>query len=197
MALASDILVLMERISRALHNEGHSGGLKPTQWDALRYFARANKYSRTPSALTAYLGMTKGTVSQTISVLERKGLIEKDTGADRRQVNISLTPHGHKMLQDDPLDHFAGFVSNLDSTQKQQLDNALRGFLNETLLARGGRPFGACKTCRYFQPDGKGGSAACGLLNVTLSASEYEKICTEHESTAHRDPAHSENRNPA
>jgi DNA-binding MarR family transcriptional regulator len=194
MALAADILILMERISRALHNEGYSGGLKPTQWEALRYFARANRPSRTPSALTDYLGMTKGTVSQTINALERKGLIQKEAGIDRRVVYIALTPQGYEMLQNDPLDHFAAFVSNLATPQKEQLNDALKGFLGETLHARGGRPFGACKTCRYYQQNN--GSATCGLLKVSLDASESGKICVEHEAIPSESAIRSQNGNP-
>lgn len=72
MRSVDDILILLERIGRVLQNDGHSEGLKPTQWEALRYFARANRFSRSPSALTAYLGMTKGTVSQTVGALEKR-----------------------------------------------------------------------------------------------------------------------------
>ena len=63
-------LELMERLSRLVGQTGHAHGMKPAQWDALRYLARANRFSRTPGALTAYLGATKGTVSQTVIALE-------------------------------------------------------------------------------------------------------------------------------
>ncbi|HIP78057.1 MAG TPA: MarR family transcriptional regulator, partial [Kiloniellaceae bacterium] len=65
MDTADDLGLLLERLARVLQNEAHSEGLKPTQWEALRYLSRANRFSRTPSGVTAYLGMTKGTVSQT------------------------------------------------------------------------------------------------------------------------------------
>ena len=188
MVFAADILPLLERISRVLHNEGHSNGLKPTQWEALRYLARANIYSRNPTALTAYLGMTKGTVSQTLNALTRKKLVEKTTGVDRRQVRIDLTPAGLEILSRDPLHNFASSLSALSAPQKHELNEALRLFLHEALEARNGKPFGACKTCRYFQTDTKDGSATCGLLNVRLDVSEYGKICAEHESTAHAAP---------
>lgn len=184
MVSAADILPLLERISRVLHNEGHSNGLKPTQWEALRYLARANIHSRNPSALTAYLGMTKGTVSQTLNALTRKKLVEKKTdGTDRRQIHIDLTPAGLEILSRDPLHNFASSVSALSAPQKNELSEALHLFLHKALEARSGKPFGACRTCRYFQADGKDGSATCGLLNVRLDASEYGKICVGHEST--------------
>ena len=152
MVFAADILPLLERISRVLHNEGHTNGLKPTQWEALRYLAHANIYSRNPSALTAYLGMTKGTVSQTLNALERKKLVEKKTaGTDRRHVRIDLTPAGLEILARDPLHNFASSLNILTAVQKNELNQTLHLFLREALAARSGKPFGACKTCRYFR----------------------------------------------
>ena len=54
---------LIERLTRLVAADGHSGGLKPVQWAALRYLDNANRFSRTPGALAAYLNSTKGTVS--------------------------------------------------------------------------------------------------------------------------------------
>ncbi len=186
MSSVDDILILLERIGRVLQNDGHSDGLKPTQWEALRYFARANRFSRSPSALTAYLGMTKGTVSQTVSALEKKGFIEKATGdADRRQVLIEVTAKGEKLLRRDPLENLSASLSKLPASQRQELKEGLGDFLRATLRQRKGRPFGACKTCRYFQKNASGGAPhKCGLLDEPLSVADSEMICVEHEAAA-------------
>lgn len=183
MASVDDILILLERIGRVLQNDGHSQGLKPTQWEALRYFARANRFSRSPSALTAYLGMTKGTVSQTVSALERKGLVEKAAGdADRRQVRIEVTAKGQKLLNCDPLEALASSLSRLPASQRQELKDDLRDFLRATLRQRDGRPFGVCKTCRYFQKNAQNGAPhLCGLLAEPLTDEDSGMICFEHE----------------
>ena len=68
---------LLERISRLTRTEEQIGDLYPAQWAALRYLTRANRFSRTPMALTRYLGTTRGTMSQTIIALERKGYLER------------------------------------------------------------------------------------------------------------------------
>lgn len=186
MASVDDILILLERIGRVLQNDGHSQGLKPTQWEALRYLARANRFSRSNSAVTVYLGMTKGTVSQTVSALEKKGLVEKATGdADRRQVQIEVTAKGQKLLNRDPLEALASSLSRLPASQRQELKDDLGDFLRATLRQRDGRPFGACKTCRYFQKNASGGAPhKCGLLEEPLSATDSEMICVEHEAAA-------------
>ncbi|MCA8889033.1 MAG: winged helix-turn-helix transcriptional regulator [Parvularculaceae bacterium] len=186
MSSVDDIVILLERIGRVLHNDGHCEGLKPTQWEALRYFARANRFSRSPSALTAYLGVTKGTVSQTVSALEKKDLIEKTTGdADRRQVRIDVRAKGQKLLKRDPLDAMASALSSLPAGQRRQMKDDLSAFLQATLRRREGRPFGACRTCRYFNKNAPGGAPhKCGLLDEPLSAADSELICVEHERAA-------------
>jgi len=74
---AEHIAALIERIGRLLSTDAHAAGLLPVQWEVLRYLRRANRFSRTPAALTAYLGLTKGTVSQTLRALEGRGLVRK------------------------------------------------------------------------------------------------------------------------
>lgn len=186
MAAHSDIPVLLERIGRVLQAYGHSEGMKPTQWEALRYFARANRFSRTPSALTAYLGMTKGTVSQTISVLERKGLIAKAADAqDRRHVQIDVTARGARMLRRDPLENMTASLSRLSARKREALRDDLSDILRQALKERGGRAFGACRTCRYFEKNSAGGAPhRCALLDEPLSALDSEHICVEHEFAA-------------
>ena len=72
---------LLERLNNLLRMEmrafGLSYGLLPVQIEALTYLTRCNRYSDTPQAVTEYLGLTKGTVSQSLKVLEQKGFFGK------------------------------------------------------------------------------------------------------------------------
>ena len=68
---------LLTRAARLIAGDGHQGGLKPVQWQALRYLESANRFSRTPGALAAWLGQTKGTVAQTLIARARKGLVTR------------------------------------------------------------------------------------------------------------------------
>ncbi len=181
-----DIPVLLERLSRILQNEAHSGGLKPTQWEVLRYLVRANRFSRSPSAVTAYLGMTKGTVSQTLIALERKGLVRKETDpSDRRNLRLELTKDAMAILKRDPIGTLSKMTSDLAPRERRALADGLETMLQDALRNRGGRPFGLCKTCRFFQTNApEGAPHRCALLKVPLSADDSEQICIEQELAA-------------
>ena len=182
-ATPSSDVILIERLARILQNDAHVGGLKPTQWEALRYLARANRFSRGPSALTAYLGMTKGTVSQTLNALERKLLIKKTpSGEDKRVVDLEVTPAGIALLKQDPFVAFEKALSGISKSDRGVLKRALEGIVLQMLTARDGKPFGVCKTCQYFQRNAKdGGPHLCRLLIEPLSEIDSEKICVEQE----------------
>ena len=70
-----DVFDLIERIAALIRSEERKKctavGLQTVHLQALNYLSRCNKYSDTPAALTNYLGMTKGTVSQSLSLLEK------------------------------------------------------------------------------------------------------------------------------
>ena len=52
----AELLLLVGRLVQA---EGYHGELSPAQWMALRFFARANQFSRNPSALAAFQATTR------------------------------------------------------------------------------------------------------------------------------------------
>ncbi len=177
----SEIAVLIERLARIVQNDSFVDDLKPTQWEALRYLSKANRFSCNPTALTAYLGVTKGTVSQTINALERKGLLKKKAiASDKRLVNLSLTARANNLLKNDPLSEITIAASKMSVAQQTDLKMGLKNLLVQTLDERQRKPFGACKTCTYFQKNSTDGSPhRCQLLEVPLSEDDSEKICFE------------------
>lgn len=63
--------------------------------------ALALRLGGAPQALADYLGLTKGTVSQSLQLLERKGLIARlPDDADRRVLRLSLTADGEALIGD-------------------------------------------------------------------------------------------------
>jgi len=102
-ARARSVLQSLDLMSRLLTASCYSHGLNPAQWSALRYFSEAETKDRTPSAFARAHRATKGTISQTLMALTRKGLIEKITDAkDGRSITVKLTATGAALLAQDP-----------------------------------------------------------------------------------------------
>lgn len=172
---------LIERLGRLIRAEDHAGGLAPAQWEALRYLARANRFSRTPAALADYLGATRGTVSQTLIALEGKGYVKKsESPRDRRSVDLGLTAAGRSLLADDAL---RALARDIDATGGAAgVADDLEGALRTALRRRGGRPFGVCRACRYFRKSENDITKLvrhCVLLDEPLSPVDAEAICFE------------------
>lgn len=177
---------LFERLARLIQGDAYGAGLKPVQWEALRYLARANRFSRTPSALTAYLGSTKGTVSQTLNALVRKGLVEKTQDHnDRRVVYLSLTDTGEQLLKEDSLQRLRQAIGEIDDDRLPAFTQDLERVLYSHIARNKGRAFKQCRTCRFFRetPDAES-PFRCGALDVPLSTEDSLKICAEQEDAA-------------
>ena len=81
-----------------LRRTGSDEALQPVHLQSLVYLSKANRYSNTPQALADYLGLTKGTVSQTLLLLDRRGLIERfEDDIDRRVVRLRLSSAGEPL----------------------------------------------------------------------------------------------------
>ena len=183
---AEHIAALIERIGRLLSADAHAARLAPVQWEALRYLGRANRFSRTPAALTAYLGLTKGTVSQTLNALEARGLVVKQVDpGDRRRRRLSLSPAGRTLLERDPLTQTVAASRSLPEAQRTALARGLESILSARLDERQRRPFGQCRNCRYFARRHPGGAPHyCRLLDEPLAAEEQYLICHEQQPAA-------------
>ena len=73
-----DLAENLAALIRTAQRQAAAGlGLQPVHLQALQYLARANRYSNTPQSLADYLGMTKGTVSQSVLLLARKRLVSR------------------------------------------------------------------------------------------------------------------------
>lgn len=98
------IAELIELLATRLHTSAYAHGLTPAQWNALRFLDRANASARTLTAFARYQGTTKGSASQTLSLLQRKGLVRPEASPDDRRVNLlSLTQEGSALLHHDPM----------------------------------------------------------------------------------------------
>ena len=109
----ADTAELLIQIGRLAYAQSGEAGLTPTQWMALRYFERANRFSRTVSAFADYHATTRGTVSQTVKTLTERGFLSRRRSeTDGRSVRFDLTQAGRDIIAADPL---ARLISLIDS----------------------------------------------------------------------------------
>lgn len=175
---------LIERMAALIRSEERKRcaeyGLQLVHLQVLDYLARCNKYSDTPAAVANYLGMTRGTVSQTLLLLEKKAYIKKtnDT-ADRRVVHLSLLPAGLSLLeQARPSELFEQASEILKQDKNKHHDEVLADILTALQKSNQSYTFGLCKSCKFFTVGQEG--FLCGLTKEALSESDSEKICQEH-----------------
>jgi MarR family transcriptional repressor of emrRAB len=182
----SVLLEYIERIGGLLRAEQRADagafGLQPVHIDALRYLERCNRYSNTPAALAAYLGSTKGTVSQTLKLLEQAGYLSK-TGdpSDGRVVHLALSAKGRKILQKLAIPaRWSHTLERVEEGRCEEATRTLRTLLQHAQLSNGYRTFGACHSCRHLIGTERSGYR-CGLTGEALSTADTARICYEHE----------------
>lgn len=179
----SAVPALLERLCTLLRNDarqrGLPHGLQPVQVEALLYLSRCNRYSDTPQAVTSYLASTKGTVSQTLKVLEQRGLLVKTPDPDdRRVVHLHLTLNGENVARDLAVPAILE-EALADVSREKRLATELEELLTAMQQIGGHLTFGTCHTCRFFRRED--GGFRCGLTTEILSAADSELICREHE----------------
>jgi DNA-binding MarR family transcriptional regulator len=174
-----ETLARLERLARLIRSASQTQGLNAAQWEALRYLARANSFSNSPGALTRYLGATKGTTSQTVLALIKKGTIEKSLrGNDGRSVVLVLTEAGQKILHEDPLLGVEEAIAKLGDKTSKRFSKGLSELLAIEVSRQGEPNFGNCTGCAHATKDK--GEVWCKVLNVNVSADETQKLCVYH-----------------
>ncbi len=172
------IAALIERIGRFARAR-EAATLQPAQWEALRFIARANTFSRQPSAVAAWLATTKGTASQTLMALERKGLIRKARHpSDGRVTRLEATPAGLSLLEDDPMQGLVDAIARLPPLYTAALSQSLAHIAGD-LAPEGARPvFAGCAGCRHLeaQRDVK----RCRNFGTDLPGEEMTLACASH-----------------
>ena len=184
-AVAQRVIVLLDRLGRLTRELQFANGLNPAQWEALRFIAQANKYSRTPSALAEYLGATKGTVSQTLIALENKGLITRCKKTDdRRQVELCLTEAGQTMLGNDPMQTLERASTEIADELGAEMVKGLTRLLHDLQSRHQVADFGVCQDCSLFCVNTQSLDAGiCGNNGESIDAVEKTKICINYKTT--------------
>jgi len=157
-------------------------GMTPAQWAVLRYFARANRFSRTPSAFAAFHGTTRGTASQTIKNLETRAYLTRVRSvADGRSARLDLTDKAKAILAHDPFEALVRAADALPPGARGHLANGLQRMLGQVARERGKPVFGTCESCGHLEGDGcsSEGQApyVCGFVSEPMRLKELDNLC--------------------
>lgn len=190
MPLNREAVELLIQAARAWYFEGDQHGLRDREWMALRFLGRANRFSRTPTALAGFIGATKTTASQIVKTLESKSyLARKPSREDKRSVVLCVTAQGEKCLsQHDPINHVLNAVAALGADECTRLRSSLTRILNHLDATHQRLNASTCRDCMFLAERGpahvKGRATAgfmCRLYRAPISLEETELLCTNFE----------------
>ena len=126
----------MEKISQISYSMGFSGGLRPAQWNALRYFGKSENSVRTVGHFARYNMTTPSSASQTINALVTRGILERvPVSGDRRTYRIDLTGSGRELLANDPIHHLIEAIAEMPEGRRFDFAEHLE-FLLRRMLER-------------------------------------------------------------
>ncbi len=184
----AEMLVYLGRLP---HLGDSPGSISPAQWAALRFLARANRFSRTVSGVAAFQSTTRGTASQLVKSLEAKGLIARRTDErDRRSAQLNLTDAGRAALSNDPFDVLVAATDNLDDDERDAVGAALKRLIRIMADRSGLSEFGNCDDCIHLEgpvpPCAPDIAMRCGLTGQGLDADETSQLCINFRSTGER-----------
>lgn len=183
--LALEIRELLLQLGKGMLAERAKDPLTPTQWLALRFFSRANPFSRTLSEFAAYQATTRGTASQTIKSLEELGYIKREKSPhDGRSSILSLTDKAQQLLSEDPLLPMFEEIETLDKQKLKLLRDLLRQFVCR-LGSASSRSVGSCSDCvfllvRRLSTQGHAGKRDfyCQFVGQPVNECDLKLLCT-------------------
>jgi DNA-binding MarR family transcriptional regulator len=174
-------VLLLERlatlVNQSLRDDAARHGLLPIHLQALAYLAACNRYSDIPIALAEYFGTTRGTVSQTIAVLERKGLVRREPDPRHgKRVHLRLTRKGRAVLKSSWSRRLEQALATTAGSSPGFTDS-LQALLVALQRQNDNQAFGICHQCAWFRREA--GGARCGLTGEPLAVEMTQKICRE------------------
>jgi DNA-binding MarR family transcriptional regulator len=177
-----DLAELVARIGRTAYGDGFVEGLTPAQWTALRYFSRANRFSRTVSGFAEFHATTRGTASQTVKSLVKNGfLTRKRSEQDRRSVRFDLMERSLTLLKRDPFESLVAAAGELSNSSRQVMSRGLDRMLNVLAARHGKKVFGMCPNCKYLRTGicctGDETEYQCELIGEPLRENEIRQLC--------------------
>ena len=177
--MMNDTEIWLERLNSLYKSQMRQAvskaGIQLVHMEILQYLLICNHYSNTAQALSEYLGQTKGSISQSLKLMENVGHIKREPSIkDKRSMKLYLTNKGEECLE--KITKNAG----LSCEENEEVISAIRSLLHKWQIGNSKKGFGQCQSCRYNKKLNKN-EFICGLTNDSLSLVDIKKICREHE----------------
>jgi DNA-binding MarR family transcriptional regulator len=164
--------------------EAGGRGLTPTQGQVLALL-RANPEGLRLGALAEQLGVTAATTSDSVTALQRKGLVTKEPMAgDGRGVIVLLTPTGTREAAAAAAwpDFLLEAVGELSTVEQATFLRALVSMIR-TLQEKGRIPVARmCVSCRFFRPyqhDNPARPHHCAFVDAPFGDGELRLDCPD------------------
>jgi len=179
---ARTVAELVVQLGCLARGDGFVADLTLAQWAALRYLARANRFSRTVSAFAAFHGTTRGTASQTIkSLVQSDFLTRKRSKTDGRSIDFTLTHKSKRLLAEDPFEALVVAANALSNSASHTVARSLERMLRHLAQKQGKHHFGMCPNCKYFQDQGcymnRKCDYYCTWIDEPLKDAETQQLC--------------------
>jgi DNA-binding MarR family transcriptional regulator len=190
MALERETVELLVQAVKICHFGNDRRGLHDREWMVLRFLSRANRFSRTPSAVAALTGTTRATASQIVKILEAKSYLgRRPSKRDRRSTTLVVTSQGERLLAlHDPLNGLLDAIASLIPEECLRLRDSLGKILNRIDTADRQPAVGACRDCVFLAETGikrpslgrarTNTELRCRLHRAPIAAAEVDRLCT-------------------
>lgn len=162
-------------------------GLNPTQLMLLNLLGRPGFDDLRVQDIARELGLSQPTVTDSLTALERKGLVARASDAqDRRAVRNRLTEQGREALLSlrGGLTLTGKALSGLSAKEQGDLLQLLIKMIR-TLLDDGQMPMQRmCVTCRHFRPQMSPGTDTphfCDFVRAPFGSQDLRIDCGEHD----------------
>lgn len=184
--LESKLIVTFEKMSEVIRvllwNKAHALKISPIQLQLLIFI----KYHSADKCKVGYLArefnMTKATISDSVRVLVKKGLLAKETdSSDTRSFSLRLTKEGARLT--DQVDNFTDDIHfpllELSTEKKEVLLDGMMELIYK-LQKKGIISLQRmCLTCRFFEDSSVNGRY-CKLLREKLTIQNIRVDCPEY-----------------
>lgn len=190
--LDSKLIVALNKLSQVLRlllwDKSNQLRLSPLQIQLLIHIYTHDEEEARVTALARRFSLTKATVSDAISALERRGLVARRVlDEDRRAARIELTDKARTLLDEMsnwPLP-LKQILADFDAGSKSQTLRFLMELISSLEKAGLIHPSRMCLSCRFYRPPaGEGGQPYCEFLERELTPPQLRLDCPDYQRAA-------------